>query len=802
MFGPGLLGKWGKIMNSNDRIASSEPAGASATDRPIRQLWQVPTFLLGVALFLGAWLKCHSQGHCRGQAGEELDTASKLLQRADGNGEPALDILRKALETPDLLGDRLGEAYFLLGTAELRQAGRAQPGQALILYQRARQDLLEAERLGVPERLQGPFRFRLAKAGFHTNDDPGRVVKLMSANIDKTEDWEKADAYNLLTQAYLRLPKPDYKAALAANEKLRKDIALVPEEVLAPARLLGGELLLQLKRPGEARTVLERVGLLATPTIQARARRLRAQSFQDESKWQEAVNLWKEALVDVPDGSAERGWIAYQMGVCYRNLKSEEAINSLEECCKFSNGAEAQAAALSLAELYLQKSRFDVALQRLTLAVSNVPPTGEWKNSLVDLTQVRGIFERACQRYREAYRFELAEQTLTAYERLAEKNRIPLIRAEVLTDWARARRKAAPQAENQQKEDDEARKLFCKAGDAYEKAAASKPAEQANLLWLAIGCYREAPDNGQVIALCKRFLQINELVERKGEGWYVLGEALRQEKQVAEAEKAYKQCLAQSLTPFAYRARYQLALSALQLATDNNIPDEAMDTLNQNLTLIHDDPNADAWAKEKTLYTLGDLYFKKSNYREVVRRLEEALLPFPNSPDAPRARYQLAESYRQLAIEANAAIMAGKYKDPAALKLLRDEHRNWMTRAAHEFYQLAVFLDKPEAAGFLTAEERTLIPFQAADCRFNLGKYDEALKLYEVLVARFPTPPQGLNALAGTVRCLAALRQFDEMRKRLDEIREVIKGLEDPQQQKEWEEWLRKAYGIPMPGRP
>ena len=41
------------------------------------------------------------------------------------------------------------------------------------------------------------------------------------------------------------------------------------------------------------------------------------------------------------------------------------------------------------------------------------------------------------------------------------------------------------------------------------------------------------------------------------------------------------------------------------------------------------------------------------------------------------------------------------------------------------------------------------MPFLAADCRFNLGRYDEALQLYDCLAKRFVGRTEGLNALGG-----------------------------------------------------
>ncbi len=369
----------------------------------------------------------------------------------------------------------------------------------------------------------------------------------------------------------------------------------------------------------------------------------------------------------------------------------------------------------------------------------------------------------------------------------------PIPRAEKLIEQARAKRKAALQfrdPEEQQREEKAARDLFRQAGAIYEKAVTDKQtqAQKAGLLLKAIGCYRETSANDQVIALWERYLKIAEGADRLGGGWYLLGEARRQEKQQAEAEKAYKQCL-EYQTPFAYRARYQLGVMAL----DSGRLDDAAYLLSENLALFRQDAKADAEAREKTLFALGRLHFERKKYLDVVIALEAALGLFPDSAEAPRAHFQLAQAYRQRAIEMNSGYLASKSKDTKTREHFSKEYRNYLEKAASEFYELAQLLDdNPEKRNGLTGEECIDVPFQAAECRFYMGKYDEALKWYEALAQRHKGNPEELKALAGSVRCLAALKKPEEAKKHLEKIRKALDRL-DGDVKEQWEAWLRKA---------
>ena len=116
-----------------------------------------------------------------------------------------------------------------------------------------------------------------------------------------------------------------------------------------------------------------------------------------------------------------------------------------------------------------------------------------------------------------------------------------------------------------------------------------------------------------------------------------------------------------------------------------------------------------------------------------------------------------------------------------------------------EFLALAADLDGPDGKGLLTLEEQVQVPFQAADCLFDLGDYDTALTAYKTLAERYPGRLEGLNALGGMVRCYSALGDTTNMRQRLVEIDALLPKM-PKQVQEQWSQWLtvaRKPVGTP-----
>jgi tetratricopeptide (TPR) repeat protein len=785
---------WGNVMATQKAPAESAEDGAPGG---ARRLWQAPVFVLGaVALAAVLLLQPISAESTSRQLEHHLSLLRHQLGRADSDAQALLLLASRTVEEAASFPDRLGEAEFLLGSAHLRSAERLKGGQAAEHWHSARHYLEEAERHGVPPDDHVRLQYRLGKVGFHTNDDPQRVADRLAESAEQADD--RAEAYTLLTQAYLRLPQPNLQKAFEANDTLRNKVPLLGEDVLAPARLLGGDLLLRLGKPQEARKVLEKVGEQAPPRILAQARILRGRTYQEEGKWSEAATLFQEALADSREPLQEPTPVLYNLGLCYRQLEqTADSIRVWEESLRDGRGDEAAAAALQLAELHLHGATPEKALQTLTAAVDKVHQPSDWTNTLIDLSKAREPFERACETFRKMGRFDLALDLIPSYQRLAAPGRAQVLHAEVAAEWGRQRQVYARQAkekDDQQKEERAARELLAKAAAAYAEAAAldATPTEQADHLWLSATAWMDCQDYSRAAEEMQQFLSKGQRPERQGEGWYLQGEAYRQANKKAAAESAYRECI-KFPTHFAYRARYQLALAAI----DKGDLDEAEAALSLNLKLLRFD--SDAEAQKQTLFALGDLLYQRHNYRMVVRYLDEALSrSFPVNPEGPataeatRARYQLADSYRQLAAQQNQNLIIGeKLSNPARAKF-QEEHRGLLEKAAEEFHKLDEYLKKPEAQGHLSLELQVQVPFIEARCRFDGGFYDEALKVYSSLAQRYPNRPEGLDALVGCVHCYAAVGDLKAVRHYLEEIRAALPAM-DESIRKPWEEWLIDA---------
>jgi tetratricopeptide (TPR) repeat protein len=246
-------------------------------------------------------------------------------------------------------------------------------------------------------------------------------------------------------------------------------------------------------------------------------------------------------------------------------------------------------------------------------------------------------------------------------------------------------------------------------------------------------------------------------------------------------------------TRFAYQARYQLAMAALAAG---NV-DEALAALVLNLKQLRFEADSEALAQ--SLFALGDLLYQRRDYRGVTRYLEDALERFKESPkfkdnpEVTRARYQLADSYRQISSQENLQRFVMRANRSAEEEAhFKQEHVRWLKQAADEFAALDAYLATPSGKDHLTREQRTQVPFITAKCWFNLGQYDKALHVYERLIDRYPEQIEGLDALGGAVSCHAALGQIDKIRQRLLQMRMLLPRVA-ADVRKVWEDWVNEA---------
>ncbi|HWG45046.1 MAG TPA: hypothetical protein VN688_19915 [Gemmataceae bacterium] len=787
--------------------ASSNPT----EDRPAgfspRLMWQVPLFFLGVVALVTV---CLTRGMVKPdpvrELHQDLAEARRLLHRHTGDADGALRHAQHAVDSLMYDPSRGAEAFFLLGSAHIRQAEASGESEAEEHWREAQHCLQEAERRNLSGDDAGRMQYRLAKVGFYTNDDPKRVVALLKASKDQTDD--RAEALTLLTQAYLRLTPPNIPDALKTNQELREKVPQIGEDILGPAKLAGAKLLLRLSQQDEARKTLEKINHQAPPAVLNEAHMLLAGLYQEEHKWAPAAELWKAVLNEKRVPLTEPGGVLYNLGVCCRQLdQSSQATEAWLDCMKRTDGEEAQAAALALADLRLHEANPEKAIEMLAKGVARIRKADDWKNSLIELPRVRELFEKGVDTYRQAHRFDLAVQTAELYERVALAPKAQVLHAERATEWAnftRERGRKAEDAATRKKDAATARTLFRQAAEAHAEAAKilTKKDDKDDHLWLSAVCSFDGEDYSRAADKLTKILQVDlENIDRQSEGWFLLGESYRNLKDKdadkGMAREAYKNCVANNAR-FTCRARYQLAMLDIEAGKI----DQATHNLDQNLKIDHRDPDQEA--QEKSRLALCSLLYQggsklTQNYRDVVHKLEGSLDRYSVTPEVVRARFQLADSYRQLANQRMVNRLMSEKMSQDAYDHFVVENRRSQTRAVEEFIKLEELLKNSELTSLLTVKQRVETPFNVAQLWFELGEYEKSLQKYEELAKKWGNSPEGLWALGGTVRCYGSMENFEQIRQQAERIRTMLattEGLSEADKQ-QWRDWLVQVSKAP-----
>jgi hypothetical protein len=807
--------------------ASNAPATPpnSVKDRSssfsLRKLWQVPVFFVGLVAVVTA---CLSRGLVAPdpvrQLHRDIAEARRLLHRHAFDPDGALQHAQQAVDNLMYDQGRAAEAFYLLGSAHIRVADKAPPssppasgggegGASEEHWREARRCLEEAERRGLVGEDLNRLHYRLAKVSFHLRENPSQVLQLLKANVEAADD--RAEALMLLSQAYLRQTPPNYEEALKANKKLREEVPQIGEDVLGPAKLAGAKLLLQLNKRDEARKTLEKINEQAPPAVLSEKNMLLAGLYQEERKWAEAAALWRAVLDEKRVPLTEAGGVLYNLGVCYRRLdQSGPAAQAWNDCMRRSQGEEAQAAALALAELRLHEANPEKGVAMLAEAVAKIRKADDWKNSLMELANVRDLFEQAMTIYRQANRFDLAVRTAELYERVAVPPKAQVRRAELNSEWAKAvqeRARSAKDEATRKKEETTADELLRHAAEAHAEAAKllSEKAEREEHLWLSAVCSYEGHDYPRAADKLKEIVEReSDNVDRTSEGLFLLGETCRNLNDLKAAETAYKACVERGAR-FTYRARYQLAM----LEIEAGHIDLAVKELEQNILIEHRD--SDPEAQEKSRLALCSLLYQSAAslpqyYRNVVHHLEGHLDHFAVTPESVRARYQLADSYRQLVahnmVNRSALSVSEKTNPEAFEHFLEVSKRSW-SRAAEEFAKLEEQIKNPELTTLLSLKQQVEISFHLAECYFNLGEYEKALHKYDELAKKWDKRQHALRALGETIKCFASMGEFEQLHQRSEEIRERLattEGLTD-NDRKQWIEWLNQVNKTPTMNR-
>jgi tetratricopeptide (TPR) repeat protein len=797
-------------------MAKGSARDTSYAERRRGQLWQVPMLLAGLLAVTGVWVvRPLWRDPARSQFADDLAALRHALDPQSADPARAVAIGESLQHQIDRFPQHAGQVHLLLGAAYLARAREASREQLVGLLTDAKKHLDRAAQFELSPADRERLTYRLARVRYLMGDAPGPVLDLLTHTPESASD-DPFEYYDMLTQLHLRFVPPNLPAALDANAK---QLALPTdgEDLLAPARLVRGEILVRLNQREEARKVLSRIRASSPAAVYARARLLRAQLCQEDKLWAEAMPLWEEILKDDQHPVPEPGRVKYYLGLCYRYLDRRSDAIRLWESALNEDAESKQAAGLRLAEIHLDGANPAGALVWFESALSNVKDAARYRNRLVELSEVRQLFERGARALIKAGEFARGRQLVDWCEPLFRDLSRQLL-AEVAEAWAQDCEQRAGQSTGASADRlrEQAAHNYRQAGEAYDFLAHHDPQQQSQWLQRGAQSYANGREFSRAADLLKRYLALETDPERLCVAWYKLAGLQRNLKDEPAARQAYLKCI-EYPGPMAFRARYQLAAADIAAGRKENNPaklEDAARALEHNLELMRFAPDDEAY--EQTLLALADLLTERGNIRLAVIRLQEVLNRYPGSPRQLSVRYQLAQCYRRLAALEDQSLKANLPLPQEPLLHVSQQRRRWLQSAVANYQKIIDDLSARAAAGPLPASDESILRqalSAAAECHFDQGEFAEAISYYEELSVRCPHQVEALKALKQAVRCYWFLagtghepqRRFfkEKARETIQRVRALLQQLPDTafgdqpgflsrQEEERWVEWAWK----------
>lgn len=323
----------------------------------------------------------------------------------------------------------------------------------------------------------------------------------------------------------------------------------------------------------------------------------------------------------------------------------------------------------------------------------------------------------------------------------------------------------------------QAQRHFLDAGEYYrrlaEMAIQLDPDASAESLRWAARCYDRGGEYLAAMQSLKEFVRLSPGHPRELWGLYMLGRSYQALGDFDGAIEQFSTLIEQHHHAIeAHRAYVPLAQCFLR-KSDGPDPAEA-----ERLLLYIVDGAAgltpDAWEFADALIELGILYSRAEEhpmarapaeyYPEAIRRLTEAIERYPTDPRIHDLHYRLGHSYR---------LSAASIKEELATERPEAERLHLsQTRSAHLDAAAAHYANAIEGYEAILPHKRSpevrqnlkFATFWRADCSFDQGAYQEAIRLYSSVADRYSEDATAIVALIQIVNCYAELGDISAAR--------------------------------------
>jgi len=316
--------------------------------------------------------------------------------------------------------------------------------------------------------------------------------------------------------------------------------------------------------------------------------------------------------------------------------------------------------------------------------------------------------------------------------------------------------------------------------DLYDRARCAQKAISALELFVA-----ERPDDGQT----------PEALLRLGRTYEAAGDFDKAISTLDRIQFRYPQSLA--------APKAAIPLAQAYIAKGPDFYAKAEKTL---LSVVENNPLVDPSAEEfrQSLHDLAQLYYRTGRYEEAIARAQELTDRYPQDEQKPQMIFLMADSYRKSAslLDVKLASAQETSKGNAAssdvAEVISAKHDR-LVKAGALYDQTINLYNESAPTTDMDKLYLKLAYFYRADCMYDLGNYEDSIKLYDAAAFSYQNDPSSVAAYVQIVNAYFALGKPEEAKAANNRAKWMLKHMPPEAFQndsfampkKYWDQWLQ-----------
>ena len=222
------------------------------------------------------------------------------------------------------------------------------------------------------------------------------------------------------------------------------------------------------------------------------------------------------------------------------------------------------------------------------------------------------------------------------------------------------------------------------------------------------------------------------------------------------------------------------------------------------LGVVENNPLVDPAAEEfrQSLRELAQLYYRTGRYEEAIARLQELTQRYPNDDAKPQMIFMMADSYRKSAALLDAKLASAQTSTSAVASEVAEAaaaRRDRLVKARALYDQVIDLYHASAPTDDMDKLYQKLAHFYRADCMYDLGNYEEAIKLYDSAAFSYQDDPSSVSAYVQIVNAYFALGKPEEAKAANNRAKWMLQHMPADAFQdgafsmpkKYWDQWLQ-----------